>query len=145
MSTVAKLGLWLGVVCALVGLDMATRVWCFQQCVDGGGLVGFAPFANYHFAFSLRLPLPLMYVVYGVALSALTGLGWQKWREWNGLQRVAFLLILCGGWANVLERLWLGYVRDFIRVFHGYYNVADIYILVGIALLLFSARNAGMK
>lgn len=145
MRAAAKLSSWFAFVCSVVGLDVATRVLCFERCTDNGGWVGLAPFANVHFAFSLQVPAVLMYAVYVIALSALVWLGRAKWRVWSELSRLAFVLVLCGGGVNVLERLWLGYVRDFIRVFHGYYNLGDIYILVGIALLLLTARNAEMR
>ncbi len=145
MRTVAKLSIWLGAVSVLVGFDVATRVLCFQQCIDSGGWVGLAPFANFHFAFSVVLPALLMYSLYVAALLTLAWFGWVRWSVWSRIERIAFVLVLCGGLTNVLERLWLGYVRDFIRIFHGYYNLGDVYILVGIGLLLIAARGAEKK
>jgi signal peptidase II len=57
------------------------------------------------------------------------------------LPRIALAMILGGALGNLADRIRLGYVTDFIHVFHGSwqfhdFNVADSAITVGVILLL---------
>lgn len=60
------------------------------------------------------------------------------------LQRFAFLLILCGGIGNLIDRLFnSGKVVDFIRlklpiISNAVFNIADFYVTVGFIFLLLS-------
>jgi len=97
----------------------------------------------------------------GAAFSFLAGAsGWQRWFfvglgfaatgfiVWmllrHGGQRMfstALALILGGALGNVIDRLWHGYVVDFIQVHHAgayfpSFNIADSAITVGAALLI---------
>ena len=54
---------------------------------------------------------------------------------------LSILLIICGAIGNLFDRVFYGYVRDFIDFhifnYHWYiFNVADIYICVGVAVLI---------
>ncbi|MBN2795452.1 MAG: signal peptidase II [Clostridia bacterium] len=54
---------------------------------------------------------------------------------------LALVLILSGGIGNNLDRLWKGYVTDFLKPGHKkmpYFNMADFYILLGVVLLVTS-------
>ena len=100
----------------------------------------------------------------GAAFSLLADLGWQRWflvavsalasavlfwllfvnRPANSYQLWALLLILAGAVGNLIDRLLLGYVIDFISLhYSGYYfpafNVADACISMGAAVWLFEA------
>ena len=52
---------------------------------------------------------------------------------------IAFSLILSGAIGNLIDRIFLGYVRDFIYInlpFMPYYfNIADVMLTVGVVLL----------
>ncbi|MBQ8749565.1 MAG: signal peptidase II [Clostridia bacterium] len=54
------------------------------------------------------------------------------------LYNFAFTLILAGAFGNAIDRLFLGYVRDFIKLdFMNFpiFNVADCMLVVGVILL----------
>lgn len=53
------------------------------------------------------------------------------------LMRVASGLILAGGIGNLIDRIFLGYVRDFIHVNINFaiFNIADSMVVVGAILL----------
>ena len=94
-------------------------------------------FRNYNFAFSLPLPVWAMYGIYAAVLG---GLGYYLYSRRNRLalwQKAAWILVIAGALCNIGERLYLGYVRDFIYIFTGVLNVADFAILFGLILLLF--------
>lgn len=95
-------------------------------------------FPNANFAFSLHVPVALMYAVYAAVIVGLVA--WYarmprpKWQ-----QTLALELILAGALSNILDRVVLGYVRDFIYIFWGnVFDLADVFIVAGILLLLFN-------
>lgn len=59
-----------------------------------------------------------------------------KWGNWG---RVAFVLIISGAIGNLIDRMFLGYVRDFlyfILIEFPVFNVADILVVVGVGVLM---------
>ena len=59
----------------------------------------------------------------------------------NWLELMSLILIISGGLGNLVDRVFLGYVVDFVHVFYQDYsfyvfNMADSYITVGIILYL---------
>ena len=59
----------------------------------------------------------------------------------SSLQRFSMSLILCGGIGNLIDRVNLGYVIDFIDItFNPYvFNLADVYVTTGILLYLLTS------
>lgn len=94
-------------------------------------------FLNDRFAFSLPLPIWAMYGIYIVVLGGSAWYVRPRWRVLPGWQRLAWILVWAGAISNIGERLVLGYVRDWIYIVNGVFNLADGYILLGIAILLF--------
>ena len=143
---------WLGTAFALVVVDQIVKVLVLQS-LTSGRVVEVTPFFN----------LVLVYNP-GAAFSFLAGAsGWQReffvgvallasgWITWM-LSRhcgrilfcVALTLVLGGAIGNLIDRLWLGAVIDFLD-FHvlGYhwpaFNVADSAISIGAVLLVWDA------
>ena len=59
----------------------------------------------------------------------------------NQLELMSLILIISGGLGNLVDRVFLGYVVDFVHVFYQDYsfyvfNMADSYITVGIILYI---------
>ena len=62
----------------------------------------------------------------------------EKHEKW---QAIALALILGGAVGNVIDRIWLGYVVDFIQVYYQQwywpaFNIADSAISIGVAMLI---------
>jgi len=60
----------------------------------------------------------------------------------NGLEKICYLIIIGGGLGNTFDRLYYGSVIDFIDLnyknFHWFiFNVADIFITIGVLILIF--------
>ncbi len=146
---------WLPLTVGVILLDQATKAWMVQ---------------HFHIYESVHL-LPVLDITLmfntGAAFSFLSDAsGWQKWLfvvlalgvgaailGWlrrlkaraQGLLCCSLTLILGGALGNVIDRLRIGHVVDFISVHWGraYYfpafNVADSAITIGAILLLLDA------
>ncbi len=101
----------------------------------------------------------------GAAFSFLSDAGgWQRWflsavaigvsvflviwlkrlTDTQKLQATALALILGGAIGNVIDRLWLGHVVDFIQVYYDEwywpaFNIADSAITIGAVLILYDS------
>lgn len=63
---------------------------------------------------------------------------------WKGLDRIEVVgwgLIVGGAVSNVLDRMWLGAVVDWVEVFRWFpwFNIADVSINLGLFTLLFES------
>ena len=68
--------------------------------------------------------------------------------EMHRLARVGVALVVGGAAGNLIDRVWLGYVVDFVDVFWGTwhfwaFNVADAAITVGMALIILDQIGVG--
>lgn len=65
-----------------------------------------------------------------------------KWRPTSKLAYVAISFIVGGGIGNMIDRIWLGYVIDFIdfcafpKIWSYVFNVADSFVCVGAGLYI---------
>ena len=143
--------IWLLLSLAIIALDQWSKAWVVRHL-------------SFHVARPI-LPVLDLTLAYnsGAAFSFLADQsGWQRWlltvlalgvsvliigylgrlrARHQGLLCAALALILGGALGNLIDRLRLGYVVDFISAhWHGHYfpafNVADSSITIGAALLL---------
>jgi lipoprotein signal peptidase len=111
----------------LIAMDQASK---YLSAVHG------RIFRNYLFAFSLPVPWWLMYLFYAGILATIAWYVLRRHRAFSGRESFAWTLVLAGSISNISERLFTGYVKDFIYLFTGVFNLADFYIILGIILLL---------
>jgi signal peptidase II len=144
---------WLWLSLAVVGLDQATKFLAkrFLELYERVEVLPVLDFTLLHNT--------------GAAFSMLAGAsGWQRWffiglagvvsamlivwiwRVPRGekLLPLALALILGGAVGNVIDRIWHGYVVDFIHAHWGEayfpaFNIADSAITIGAALLILDA------
>jgi len=113
------------------------------------GLVSLVHGRNRGMAFGVlsggRLPAQaLVLAVLSGAVLVLVIAHWHRLSDGPALARVALALIAGGAVGNLIDRIRLGYVTDFVHVYwatHVWpdFNVADSAISVGIVLLLIDA------
>lgn len=156
--TASKTGRFIPVILVIV-LDQLSKLLSNTQLTYGQAHTVFPGF-----------DLLLVYN-HGAAFSFLGSAGgWQRWlftgislvvsavlfvwllklSKWHKLQSLAMALILGGAIGNLIDRLYLGYVIDFISVYAGSYrfatfNIADAGISVGAALLILDVLLDGRK
>jgi len=152
---------WLGLSLVVIALDQWTKDFIARHFTE----------------FEFITVLPVLQITrmhnLGAAFSFLADAsGWQRWffiglaaavsigilvwlmlipRRGNGLLSPGLALVLGGALGNVIDRMRLGYVVDFIHVhwqdaYFPAFNVADSAITVGAALLLLDAlMDSGRK
>jgi signal peptidase II len=150
---------WLVVL--VIAVDQATkaviRVWLplYDTWVAIPGLVDLTHVRNEGVAFGLFNTYDLPYkatITTGLALLALAGIAYyaRHLRHHERVARVGLSLILGGAVGNLIDRVTVGYVLDFVDVYwRGWhfwaFNVADASITIGAILvfadLLFSNRH----
>jgi signal peptidase II len=148
---------WLWVSALVIALDQLSKLWA-TSALDYAEPLAVVPMFN----------LTLMHNT-GAAFSFLSSAGgWQRWffavvaiiistvllvwlKRLHPGQRwlaVALTLVLGGALGNVWDRLYLGYVIDFIDVYYQQwhwpaFNVADSAIFVGAVMLLIDSLRGG--
>jgi signal peptidase II len=158
---IAKSGIrWLWIALLIIVADQLTKVW-IQRSLELYETIEVLPVLNIYHTFNR-----------GAAWSFLaTADGWQRWMfsllaigvsvaliVW--LRRLAtasqpllvagLVLIVGGALGNLIDRLYLGHVVDFISVHWGdayfpAFNVADSAISVGAALVIFESLREAVQ
>ena len=93
---------------------------------------------NYGAAFSMLSGNAWLFIVFtSLVIVGFTAFFLYK-NEKSWLFNVSYVLITVGGIGNLIDRISLGYVRDYISIsfFPAIFNVADICITVGVIILL---------
>lgn len=142
-------GRWFGLSALVVALDQLTKLWV-SRALEFGEAVRVAPFFDLVHVHNT-----------GAAFSFLAdAAGWQRWffvvlalgislwlavlirrHAHEALLALSFALVLGGALGNVIDRVVLGAVIDFLYFHIGRYgwpafNVADSAISVGVVLLI---------
>jgi signal peptidase II len=139
-------------VAALVGCDHATKIAAKAELGRGAvhpvvsNLFELRYAENRDVAFNLLawvpevVRAPLLLATGAVAIALLTF--WMlRGRELGLAQQAGIALIVAGALGNTLDRVVRGYVVDFMHLPHWpVFNVADVYVCVGAALLALSRR-----
>lgn len=127
-----------------LAIDLITKSIASTSLANGGVeaipyLFNFKYVQNYGAAWSMfsgkTVLLLVMAVVFIVALSV-----FYVYENKNGaLFQVGIGLVFAGAFGNLIDRLFLGYVRDFIQFdfwqTFPIFNIADICLCVGVAIL----------
>ncbi|HVY39243.1 MAG TPA: signal peptidase II [Polyangia bacterium] len=152
-SAVSRLALvpTLAVLALLVGCDHATKLAAKAE-LEGHharplihGVLDLHYVENTDVAFNLlrwmpdEVRRPVLFASGGLALLALAVLLLRRPPRRLAVQ-AALLLVTAGAAGNYLDRLARGYVVDFVHLHHWpVFNVADVYVTAGAALLALTA------
>ena len=107
-------------------------------------LFGWEFYANKGIAFSLPFP-DLIILLFTPIILFLIIAYFLKTKPKNKLVRFSFLLILLGSLSNYIDRIMFGITIDYLRVFTGVINLADVMIVVGVFILLLKSKNKGPR
>lgn len=138
---------------ACVGCDQATKALAYEHLAGRapisllGGTFRLLYAENQGAFLSLGSGLPeawrlsIFVVVTGVVLALLLVYGLTHRDKLRAWEVVALALVVGGGIGNLIDRMWLGLVRDFLflgvgQLRTGVFNVADMAITGGALLML---------
>ncbi len=140
---------WLLCSVVVIALDQLSKHWAVMHLTQGPVTV--LPFLNFYLAFNYGAAFSFLsnpggwtgYLFLAVALAVSGVLSVWLWRTPASEKWKAFAIsaIIGGAIGNVIDRLWHGFVIDFID-FHvagwhfATFNVADAAISVGAAILI---------
>ncbi len=143
---------WLGIAVAVIALDQLTKYW-IHQVLSYGQVIEVLPFFNLVLvynpgaAFSFLSDQPGWQNTFFIAVAS-TASAWVLYllarHPQSRMFSLALALILGGAIGNLIDRVLLGAVIDFIDIHAaGYhwpaFNVADASITCGAALLILAS------
>lgn len=125
-------------VLLLGGLDQWLKSYLgfLQQSSLNWGPVDLVWHTNPGIAFSINLPAPLAVTLVIILLGVLISLFWRS----QGKRLIydgGLLLVIGGGASNLWDKIYLGFVRDFVSIgWLPIFNLADVFIFVGIIMII---------
>jgi signal peptidase II len=143
---------WFGISAVIIVLDQLTK-YCVKQSFSLHEVMEVTPFFNMLLVYNRGAAFSMLHDAGGwqrglfvaIALGASVWIGWLLRRHAaDAVLCLALSLILGGAIGNVIDRISVGAVADFLD-FHAYgyhfpaFNVADIAISCGAMLLVFDA------
>ena len=102
---------------------------------------------NYGLGFSLNFGLVPNLILITAALGFFIYYYYKNRLNLSWLGKIFFSLIIAGALSNVIDRVYLGHVRDFLDLGLGFtFNLADAMIVCGLVLVLFTqTKTTGDK
>lgn len=134
------------VTIALILLDQGTKLWALSSLKPIHNMTVMEGFLDLEFVENTGVAMGMLdgqrWLILITTIIIAIGLIWfymtmPKKKEYFPL-RVSLVLVLAGAIGNIIDRLFRGYVVDFFKfTFVKWYvfNVADIYVVVGVILL----------
>jgi signal peptidase II len=148
-----KLRLFLIVVALVVTLDQLSKLWVRANRLEIELLPGFLDLVyveNTGAIFGLFHNHTELFIALGIAASVIILVFLYYFPPATNVGRVSFALILGGAVGNLIDRIRLGYVIDFISIhlqelFHWpAFNLADTALTVGIFTLIYYFYKSGV-
>jgi signal peptidase II len=148
-----RLRLFLIVAALVVALDQLSKLWIHANRPQIELLPGFLDLVyvkNYGAIFGLVHNHTELFIALGIAGSVIILVFLYYFRPATTMGTVSFALILSGAVGNLIDRIRLGFVIDFISIhlqdtFHWpAFNIADAALTVGILMLLYYLYKSGV-
>ncbi|MBC8532909.1 signal peptidase II [Yeguia hominis] len=127
-----------------IGVDQGIKYFAADLLQGGNSVEAIPNFLSFTYVENRGAAFGMMQGM-TIALSVVTGiccvlLLWIlfRYRSHNFLSRAACILIVAGGIGNLIDRIRLGYVIDFIKIsfFPPVFNFADCCVTVGVILAI---------
>ncbi len=155
MEKIKRISVYLWAV-VLVLVDQVVKLGIINNMKDKSitiikGILSFTYCENKGVAFSLgNGHVPLFIIVNLLIICGLTVYFESHRDEFKGIiSKIFFTMVIAGGASNLIDRIVRGFVVDFIDVGELFsfaiFNVADIFIVVGIIGLALSFVGQGIK
>lgn len=132
----------------IAAADQITKIMIQKSFVTGQsvevikGVLNFTYVKNEGAAFGIMQGAKVAFIIVTVAVFAAAFIYFKKYRPESPLFLTATAFVLSGAVGNLIDRVVLGYVRDFIDVaFINFpvFNIADSMICIGAVLIVIYA------
>lgn len=135
------------VIAGLVGIDQLTKVWATSALGSGKdiaiweGVFHLQYVKNTGAAFGMLGGRQTFLIIITTVIIIGMVIYYHKLPKtfWGNWSRISFILIISGAIGNLIDRVCLNYVRDFLYfklINFPVFNVADILVVVGVCLLV---------
>lgn len=131
------------IVAILIGLDQIIKYWALNYLQE----VGTIPVINNIFnltyvenrgaAFGMLQNNQIIFIVVA-AIASCYGLYYLHTKKVNNIGKIGILLVISGAIGNLIDRVRLGYVVDYLDfhiVWSYVFNLADCFVVIGTVLL----------
>lgn len=130
----------IGVV--LILIDQALKFVIVNYLPEDGffifnNFLGISQFQNEGIAFGLAMPKVILYLVVFLVLYFLLQKFRKELKQKNFLVLLSLTLVIAGALSNLIDRLYRGFVVDYLHIFSAVFNLADIFIIAGLAVMIF--------
>jgi len=114
---------------------------------SGDDLLRFAIYKNSDGPFSLALQSDALNILGVILIIVFLGLFIKEYKKKNTIIALGFSFIFFGGLSNLFDRLFLGYVIDYIQfIQRSFFNIADLMLITGVSLIILnSLKNKNIK
>ena len=130
---------------SLILIDQITKL-VFSNRDFFVGPIYFHSVNNYGLAFSLNFGSLANITLVALGLFFLSYYYYWHRHEFSRREQMAFILIFAGAVSNIIDRLYLEYVRDFLDLGLAFtFNLADVFVAVGLLLILLPRTNQVLK
>lgn len=138
---------WLFVIAGVIWLDQVTK-WLLATSLPADGMpvipgvLRFTYVENDGMAFGLLSEHRWVFIVGSIVGLAALGYYFFRYRPGNVWARLGLSFIIGGGFGNMIDRVLLGYVIDFIdfcafpKLWVWVFNVADAFVCIGAGVLI---------
>lgn len=140
------------IIIAGIVLDRITKIYAVKHFISNphsGSLINFTYLENRGAAFGILQDKRILFVILTIAIVLYLLYYFITNLKSNSLiLNIAFSLIISGALGNFYDRLFQGYVVDFIEfafVDFPVFNIADIFVTVGCGLLIIYILFHGEK
>ncbi|MBR1969839.1 MAG: signal peptidase II [Clostridia bacterium] len=137
--------LFLIITFSIIVFDQITKVLITNTLSLGESIIAIPKLFNFTYvenrgaAFGLLQGARVFFIVITVVILFLVILYFIKKKPQSALEKTALAFIAGGAIGNFIDRVYLGYVRDFIETaFMNFpvFNVADCFVCIGAALYI---------
>lgn len=139
-------GLEILIIILLIVFDMLTKKYIYGYCdanrdiIIFDGIIRFTAVINTGAGFGmLKGKTGILTAISFICSIILIGLIFYSYNRRNKWLRSALVLIIAGAVGNLIDRMFLGYVRDFVYfelIDFAVFNFADSFLTIGTILLI---------
>lgn len=126
----------------LILIDQISKILIFNYIIENRDMVIIPGFLNFTHvkntgaAFGILEGKRVFFII--LTVLALLYLSYELYKSKKKKYCIFLVLIISGIIGNFIDRLFLGYVRDFIsfKIFEPVFNIADCFIVIGVILFV---------